>query len=317
MREEDFYQIFITGTGDYLNNLLSKGLGGVIFFSKDIQTAEGFKTIIKDIKNKALYPPFLAIDQEGGRVERTEFIHPRHLPAKIAYEKGVLKTQTQEMADELKDFGINLNFSPVVDVNTNPDNPVIGDRAFGNNPSDVIKGAKTVADVYKEKGIITCAKHFPGHGDTHTDSHKTLPVVELSLNEMEEIHIAPFEEMINYGVPMVMIAHLNCKCFGDFGVPASLSIAAINYLRKNLGFDGVIITDDMNMGGVAGLTPFDAALKAIQAGVDILLYRASDRETYDVISELKEFCFKDKRLCSCIETSIKRIKRLKSLYNLV
>ncbi len=316
MREEDFYQIFITGTGKYLDELLEKGLGGVIFFSKDIQSAGGFKSVISDIKLKAHKPPFLSIDQEGGRVERTEYITPRRLSAGLAYKKGLeyLKEQTLEMSEELKDFGINLNFAPVVDVNTNPQNPVIGERAFSDNPDEVIEAAKVVIDVYKEKRIITCAKHFPGHGDTTKDSHKTLPVVDLSLEAMEKIHIAPFKELINYGIPMIMIAHLDCKCFGEYGIPTSVSPAAIKYLREKLGFNGVIISDDMNMGGLEGLSPYEASLRALKAGVDILLFRESDKFTFDLINLLLETSRSDKILYIAIEQAIQRINRLKALY---
>ncbi len=316
MKEEDFYQIFITGTGEYLDELLSRGLGGVIFFSKDINSADGFKDIISGIKKKSVYAPFLAIDQEGGRVERTENIRPRRLSAKDAYERGAgyLREQTEEMAGELKSFGINLNFAPVVDVNTNPDNPVIGNRAFGDNPLDVIKGAEIVMDVYKHKGIITCAKHYPGHGDTITDSHNDLPVIDLPLKDMEKTHLMPFKYVIKSGIPMIMAAHLDCKCFGEAGVPVSLSVKAIEYLRSKLGFKGVIITDDMNMGGVAGFSPEGAALAAIKAGVDILLYRASDKCTYDVINNIYNSIKNNEALCASVDTSVRRIKSLKERY---
>ena len=318
MREEDFYQIFITGSGEYLDKLLEKGLGGVIFFSKDIESAAGFKEKIADIKNKAIIPPFLSIDQEGGRVERTENIFPRRLSAGSAYQKGetFLKLQTEEMAEELKDFGINLNFAPVVDVNTNPENPVIGDRAFSDNPDDVIKGAKIVIDAYKKNNIITCAKHYPGHGDTIKDSHKDLPRVNITLSEMEKTHIAPFRELARV-VPMIMVAHLDCECFGESGIPVSVSPLAIKYLREKLGFDGVIISDDMNMGGIAGISPLNAARRAIKAGVDILLYRASDDYTYHLIRALKEALHEDKDLYCAVEGAIQRIKRLKTLYGLI
>lgn len=316
MKDEDFYQIFITGTGDYLDEFLEKGLGGVIFFSKDINSETDFKELICDVKTKAVYPPFLAIDQEGGRVERTENIRPRRLSAKETYNGGLdyLQLQTEEMAGELKSFGLNLNFAPVLDVNTNPQNPVIGDRAFGDNPEDVIKASKVVFDIYKKTGIITCAKHYPGHGDTVQDSHKSLPVINLPLEVMEKIHITPFKAAIQSGVPMIMAAHLDCKCFGEPGLPVTLSPKAIAYLRKNLGYNGVIITDDMNMGGVAGFSPEEAAVAALHAGIDILLYRACDAETKKVINNIYKHFKQDKGLCVLVENAVARIKHLKASY---
>ena len=180
--------MFILGTGEFLDSALSKGLGGVIFFTRDIKTKEQFKNLIKDIKNKSLIPPFLSIDQEGGRVERTENIHPRYLSPREAYFKGIeyLKNQTEKISYELNDYGINLNFAPCADVNTNPNNPIIGDRAFSDKTDDVIKGVKIVSEEYRKNGIIPCVKHFPGHGDADKDSHLELPKIDLSLSEIAE-----------------------------------------------------------------------------------------------------------------------------------
>ena len=133
--EKLIYQMFILGTGEYLNYALSKNLGGVIFFTRDINSKEQFQNLIKDVCLKSVTKPFLSIDQEGGRVERTENIHPRYLSPRYSYAKGMdfLKNQTEAIAKELKDYGINLNFAPCADVNTNPDNPIIGERAFSDN----------------------------------------------------------------------------------------------------------------------------------------------------------------------------------------
>ena len=196
------YQKFILGTQDsfgsrkLFNSALDDGLGGVIFFTRDISSKEQFTELVKDIKKRANRPLFLSIDQEGGRVERTENVHARYLSPKYAYEKGeeFLKEQTRKIAKELKSYGLNLNFAPCADVNTNPNNPIIGERAFANNPEDVSKGVKIVSEVYRKNGIIPCLKHFPGHGDANADSHKTLPEIDLSMNEMEKCHIRPFKE---------------------------------------------------------------------------------------------------------------------------
>ena len=133
--EKSVYQMFILGSGEYLDFALNKGLGGVIFFTRDIQTKDQFKYLIGDIVKKSKIRPFLSIDQEGGRVERTENIHERYLSPRMAFAKGekFLEAQSIQIAKELKDYGINLNFAPCADVNTNPENPIIGERAFSDN----------------------------------------------------------------------------------------------------------------------------------------------------------------------------------------
>ena len=254
------YQMFILGTeGDGYIQALENGLGGIIFFTKDIQSKDQFKNLISDIKSKALIAPFLSIDQEGGRVERTENIHngKKYLSAKFAYAKGedFLRVQTREIAEELKSYGLNLNFAPCIDVNTNPNNPIIGERAFSDNVDDVIKGEKIVSQTYRENGIIPCVKHFPGHGDANTDSHLTLPEIDLPIEEMESTHIKPFAACAKT-IEMVMAAHLHCTCFERDVIPTSLSKNAISYLRNKLGFEGVIISDDMIMAGATHVALF-------------------------------------------------------------
>ena len=309
--EEMIYQKFILGTGNRLDNALKKGLGGVIFFTRDIQSQEQFKSLITEIKQKSIISPFLSIDQEGGRVERTEKIHPRYLSPKYAFEKGeeFLKEQTQKIAQELKDYGINLNFAPCADVNTNPDNPIIGERAFSDKTDEVSSAVKLVAKTYREERIIPCLKHFPGHGDASKDSHLTLPVIDLSLSEMEEVHIKPFKE--NLDTEMIMVAHLHCTCFNKEAIPSSLSKNAIGYLRNVLNYDGVIITDDMVMKGVQDFGSVEACIMAIRAGVDMFIYRDADELAINTIEGVLREVERDKELQRLVSESDNRIQRLK------
>ncbi len=386
--------MFILGTeGGELEAALGEGLGGVIFFTHDIQEAEQFKKLIGKIKSQSKFPPFLSIDQEGGRVERTENIHggKKYLSAKFAYEKGedFLRQQTKEIAQELKSYGINLNFAPCVDVNTNPNNPIIGERAFSDNPDEVSRAGELVAQVYREHGIIPCLKHFPGHGDANADSHLTLPVIDKTLEEMQP-HIEPFRKIIkaelslrhveaseqkakaeraclmraqpnhlntvancenleilrdaqndenNHSISqpfnfstMVMIAHLHCTCFEKEAIPTSLSKNAINYLRNELGFEGVIISDDMVMKGVSEFNPSPeflgshelakefiplpqgarGAYAAIRAGVNMLIYRNSSPETIEIIEAIAQKAETDIELQEAIKKSYARIMELKN-----
>lgn len=312
------YQMFILGTGEFCESALKNGLGGVIFFTKDIQTAEQFKNLTAGMKSYAKIPPFLSIDQEGGRVERTENIHngKKFLSAKFAYEKGLdfLEKQTKDIAQELTEYGINLNFAPCIDTNTNPNNPIIGERAFSSNPNDVIEAEKIVSSIYKKFGIIPCAKHYPGHGDANADSHLTLPKIELTLEEMEQTHIKPFKASIENSIDMIMAAHLHCTCFEKEEIPTSLSKTALDYLRNKLNFNGVIISDDMVMKGVAKFGEVDACIMGIKAGINMFIYRFADQKTIDIIEEVYNKALNDNDLKSKIEQSYTKIISLKKKY---
>ena len=310
------YQMFILGTeGDGYVKALQEGLGGIIFFSKDIHSGEQFKKLVSFVKSKALIVPFLSIDQEGGRVERTENIHhgKKYLSAKFAYEKGpdFLKKQTQEIARELVSYGLNLNFAPCIDVNTNPDNPIIGERAFSDNPDEVINGEEITVSVYRENGIIPCVKHFPGHGNANADSHLTLPEIDLSFGELEKIHIKPFEAAIKNNIEMIMIAHLYVPYFEKEIIPTSLSRHAVNYLREKLNYQGIIISDDMIMKGVAAFGDVNACEMAIRAGVNMFIYRNSSQNTINIIEQIEQKAHDDIELKNNIEKSYQLILKLK------
>ena len=313
------YQMFILGLdGGGYKHALNQGLGGVIFFTKDIQSAEQFKNLTAEIKSQSLIPPFLSIDQEGGRVERTENIHvgKKYLSAKFTFEKGeeFLAEQTQQIALELKSYGINLNFAPCIDVNTNPDNPIIGERAFSSNPDEVIECEKIVSKIYQTNGIIPCVKHYPGHGDANADSHLTLPEIDLSLKQMEQTHIKPFKYAVKNGAQMVMVAHLHCRCFENAPIPTSLSKNALEYLRKELGFEGVIISDDMVMKGVCDFGQVEACVMGIKAGLNMFIYRNSTPETLNIIEEVYNLALNDNELQKNIENSYEKIIYLKNTY---
>lgn len=317
--EKLIYQMFICGTGEYLDEALSLGLGGVIFFTRDIQSNEQFQNLIKQINGKSIIPPFLSIDQEGGRVERTENIHERYISPRFAFKKGekFLEEQTEKIANELREYGINLNFAPCADVNTNPDNPIIGERAFSDNTEEVIKGMNIVSDVYRRNGIIPCVKHYPGHGDANSDSHLTLPQIDLPMEIMEKIHIAPFKNAVENNIEMIMAAHLHCTCFDKDSVPSSLSKNAVGYLRKTLKYDGVVISDDMVMKGVQAYGSTEAVIMGINAGLDMFIFRDGDKKTIDIINNVVKIVEKDNRLKEKVKKSNERIKKLKETYQIL
>lgn len=308
--------MFILGL-DNVDDALSKGLGGVIFFSKDIKSEKQLKNDIEKIKQKSLISPFISIDQEGGRVERTEAIRPKRLSAREAYEKRILKQQSEEIASELNEWGFNLNFAPCVDVNTNPNNPIIGERAFSNTTEDVIRGEEIYVSAMRKYGIIPCVKHFPGHGDADKDSHLTLPVINLSFDELERNHIKPFEYAVKNNIEMIMAAHLYCICFDTEEIPASLSKNVIGYLRNKLGYNGVVISDDMVMKGVQKYGSLEACIMGINAGLDMFIFRDSDTKTLNMIDELCRVVEKNSNLKEKVMNSYKRISHLKSLYGII
>ena len=318
-------QLFIVGYGgdDFSKNtifteLLRENLGGVIFFTQNIISKEQFCKNVDGIKKLAKTPLFLSIDQEGGRVERTEKIHggKKYLSAKYAYKKGLdfLENQTKEIANELKKYGINLNFAPCTDVNSNPNNPIINERAFADNPTDVINGARVVIKTYQENGIMPCIKHFPGHGDTSKDSHLELPTLKQSLKELEEIHIKPFKTLISEGVEMVMVAHIQAEAFGK-DYPTSLNKNCIDYLKNTLGFNGVIISDDMYMKAIADNYGFEKACElGIRAGLNMFIYRDASDEVINMIENIYKKAVLDKELAEKIEYSYEKIMKLKESF---
>ncbi len=317
---EKVYQMFILGTdGGCWQDALRRGLGGIIFFTHDITSAEQFKTVTNECRECALIPPFLSIDQEGGRVERTENIHggKRYLSARFAYEQGILEEQTTAISKELSLYGVNLNFAPCIDVNTNPQNPIIGERAFSDKTEEVIEAENIVSRTFERNGIIPCVKHFPGHGDAAVDSHLGLPRIDLSLGDMERWHIAPFKSAIDGGIDMVMVAHLHCTCFDENVLPTSLSHNAISYLRENLGFQGIAISDDMVMKGVSAMfSPLDACVRGIKAGLDMFIFRNSAPETIETIEKIALLAEQDLELEQRIDESFNRILKLKCKFKI-
>ena len=322
-------QMFIVGFSghNYLFNrnfvnMLQEGLGGVIFFTHNINSENQFKELIAKLSKDALFPMFYSIDQEGGRVERTEKIHggKKYLSAKNALEMGVsyLQNQTQEMALELKGYGINMNFAPVLDVNTNPDNPIIGERAYSPNPDEVIFASKAVIKEYEKYGIITVGKHFPGHGASNSDSHKTLPVIELSKDDLYENHIRPFKEAANIGIPAIMAAHVAYPNLDDSNIPASVSQKIINgILLKELNFKGVVITDDMEMNGIKEFSRLQACIMAVNAGVNMFIFRDSTKEIFELIDEIAQAVNDGRIKEELIDISVQKIINLKYQYGII
>lgn len=251
---------------------------GVIFFAKNFLDGvpypvwlEGFKDLLKQIREYTEREIlFTTIDHEGGRVIRTPFPITRF---PCAY---LVRSQAYEVAKatalELKSLGINLSFSPVADIFSNPQNPIIGPRAFGTTPETASEGAREYYRGLREMGILGCAKHFPGHGDTSTDSHLELPILNLSLEDLRNRELIPFQTLIQEQIPLIMTAHILFPQI-DPEVPATLSKTILNnILRQELNFQGVIVSDDLDMKAVADMfmRPGTVA-RAFNAGCDLFI----------------------------------------------
>lgn len=256
--------------------LVRRGVHGVVLFARNVESAEQVASLVAELKRAAGRPLLVAIDQEGGRVARlrapqgfTELPPMRALggldDAALAREVGAL------LGRELRAVGIDQDYAPVVDVDTNPDNPVIGDRAFSRDPAAVGRLGAALAQGLQSEGVAACAKHFPGHGDTSQDSHKDLPRLPHALARLERVELAPFHALARAGVASVMTAHVVFEALDPMR-PATLAPAVMRLLREQIGFDGCAISDDLEMSAVAEHFPLEeAAPGALAAGVDALL----------------------------------------------
>ncbi len=327
--KQKIMQMFICGftddnyrTNKYLFEMLQNGLGGIIFFSHNIKSDIQFKRLIEDLNKDSAIPLFLSIDQEGGRVERTEKIHAgkKYLSAKYAYEMGLsfLQNQTKEIALELKQYGLNMNFAPVLDVNTNNNNPIIGERAFSSNTDEVINASKVVLKEYEKYGIIAVGKHFPGHGASSIDSHKALPVINLSYEELYSIHIKPFKAAIDIGIPAIMVAHVFYSALEKDNIPSSLSKKIITDLLINkLNFNGVIISDDMEMNAVKNFSRLDACIQGINAGITMFIFRNTTKDIYELIEGIEQAVKNGIIKEDIIDIAIDKIYNLKYHYGII
>ena len=257
------------------------GVGGVILMGRNIGSPSQTRATIAELQAlaaaKGLPPLFVATDQEGGRVQRLG--PPDYPKRRAAREIGVIgdentaRTETHAIGAELRDLGFNWDFAPVLDVDNNPRNPVIGSRSYGDEPRRVAAmGAAAVRGFQEDAGILACGKHFPGHGDTETDSHHALPRILHNRARLEAVEFVPFRAAIEAGLAAVMTSHILFPAL-DSHLPATLSpIILTGLLREELGFEGLIVTDDLEMKGVVdGWGAPEAAVLAVLAGADILL----------------------------------------------
>lgn len=269
-----------TLTQDTKDLILKHHVGGIILFSRNYETPEQLHKLICDLqataaKSPTRFPLFISVDQEGGRVARLTKPYTKFPPfccignaqsESLAYRFG------QALATELADTGINMDYAPVLDVHTNPDNPIIGDRAISSDPQMVVRMAHAFIKAFNDTGVLPVGKHFPGHGDTHVDSHLDLPTVDRDAKTLEAVELVPFQKTIERGLNFIMTAHVIYTAW-DEKLPATFSkIILQDILRKKLGFEGVILSDDLEMKAVEKHYEFESLPRmGVEAGLDMFM----------------------------------------------
>ena len=256
------------------NIIVNEKIGGLILMQDD---AAKEINLVNEFQKKSKIPLMIGMDAEWGLFQRIVAAHkfPWAMTLGAIQDKSLISEMSAKIAEDAKRMGINWDFAPVVDVNTNPNNPIIGNRSFGSEVPNVISSALAYSNGLQDNNILAAIKHFPGHGDTDQDSHLDLPVISHSLKRLNEIEIAPFKALMDKGIGGVMVAHLYVPALEKTkGIPASISKNIITgILKEQLGYKGLIITDALNMGAVANkFKAGELDAMAFSAGNDIMLF---------------------------------------------
>lgn len=320
--EEKVGQLFqigftsITITPEIKEMINKYHVGGIIYFSRNIESPKQVATLSRDLQETAKIPLLISTDQEGGIV--TRFSGATHFPGNMtlgATGDAELAFQTGEtVARELKAGGINMNLAPVLDINNNPENPVIGVRSFGKDPELVARLGTAFIRGMQGEGVIACAKHFPGHGDTATDSHLDLPIIKHDKSWLEEVEFYPFKKAIKAGVDSIMTAHIYFPAIEpEERIPTTLSARVLTgLLREKLDYQGLIVTDCMEMNAIVKTTGTVAgAIKTIEAGSDMVLISHTLEKQKMAIEALIQAVRSGRILEERIEESVVRILELK------
>ncbi len=297
LREKIAQMIMVRVRGDFYNTehwykkeldryLEDVGIGGVISFGGSIH---GTFHNIQYFQSKSQIPLLVSADYERGLGQwmRGATLFPSNMAVTATYNPQLAYSQGQVTADEARAMGVHVTFSPVMDVNNNPDNPIINFRSYSDSPESVIKFGTQFIKGAQDNGLIACAKHFPGHGNTSTDSHSSLPTIKGNRTELESIELAPFKSAVDAGVKMIMVGHIALPGLDPSGKPASHSYKiTTELLRDEWGFQGIVITDGMEMGGLTQSTwAGESALRAVEAGSDILLLPMDVDQTIDALEQ--------------------------------
>jgi beta-N-acetylhexosaminidase len=314
-------QLFIIGVpadGD-LSAVADFQPGGVILMGRNAAPLPDIQRLTRAIREAVSTPPFICIDHEGGRVQRLKEGFTILPPARGVGDAGANAVTISAMtaAAELRAAGINFNFAPVCDVPTHADDSVIGTRAFSEDP---IRAASLVAEYVRgaQPTVLCCAKHFPGHGGVGVDSHEGLPIYKGTLEELKQTHLLPFRAAIGAGVAAVMPGHIAVPCLGDGSTPASLSAAiTTGLLREEMRFDGLIITDDLEMGALKNRDAGEIGVQALLAGSDILLFCHAPEKAMLARDAIEAALASGVLPTARIEGSLQRVRAAKAKYGIL
>ncbi len=293
--------------------LQADALAGVILFKRNIENPRAASALIAGLLHGP-HPPLVSVDQEGGRVARLGAPVVRLPPMrKLAALDDTTLTRALGgvLGRQLRALGFTMDFAPVLDVDTNPDNPVIGDRSFGRTPEQVIAQALAFADGLEDGGVLSCGKHFPGHGDTDVDSHLALPVLRHDRTRLDEVELAPFRAAGR--LPALMTAHVLFESL-DAELPATLSRKVVTgLLRDELGYEGVIISDDLEMKAVRDRWGVEeAGVAAIEAGCDALLVCSDMQALFATREALAARADRDRSFRDRLQEAARRTRALRS-----
>lgn len=300
-------------------------VGGIILFGRNIGTAEETLELNNQLQQLAKdsghpLPLLISIDQENGIVRRLGVgttLFPGNMSLGAIDSEKITFEVNKGTATELKALGINMNLAPVVDVNNNPDNPVIGVRSYGEDPELVSRLAVTAIEGHHAAGVVTTIKHFPGHGDTHIDSHLALPTISHDRKRLEQIELVPFKKTIEAGADCVMIAHVFFPSIEEReNVPATVSPAVVRgLLREELGFDGVVTTDCMEMNAIRDtFGTAEGSLLGLKAGIDMMMISHSYDLQKETIERIVRAVEEGEIPEAVIDQALERILRLKKKY---
>ena len=320
--EEKVGQLVIAGfygtsVDEVTEDLITEAkLGGLIFFGRNVESTSqlvGLLNTFKRIESKI--PPFLSIDEEGGSVSRLPSEIANLPGARTMMKKNVLNLTYEEgraIGYALDDYGFNMNFAPVLDVDNGKSGSVIGSRSFSTDPQVVAELGVLMARGMEEHGVIPVVKHFPGHGDTAVDSHAGTPIVKHPLDRLNTVELYPFAYAIERDIPAIMVGHIILSKV-DAKVPSTLSYAVMTgLLRNQLKFDGVVVTDDLGMGAIsADHTQAEAAVLSIKAGADIVMISHGRRDPFKAVAALKKAVLDGDISMEMLDQKVRRILRLK------
>jgi beta-N-acetylhexosaminidase len=299
-----------TALPDWLADEIAKGrCGGIVLFARNIETPHQVSALCRQARAASgdRGPFAISVDQEGGRVARLREPHFRNFPPARQMDTADLQAIGRAMGEQMASVGINLDFAPVLDVQESLEG-VIGARSFGGDPDLVARRALAWLEGLELAGVAGCVKHFPGHGDGSCDSHVDLPIADRRTRER---HLPPFARAVEAGVRAVMVGHLMVESL-DPDLPATLSNRIVSgVLRQQMGFDGVVFTDDMQMGAITrGWGIGEAAVMAVRAGCDALLV-CSDRQMQDQAADaLRQEASSSAAFATMIEGCVQRSRRL-------